>query len=374
MGAGTALVLVLLSSRPADALVFNLTDGAGLTSLFTSNNVLYNQVRNGFTSAANIWSEQFTDNVTVNITVDYRSLGSGILGETGTSSEIVTYNQIKTALNNDKTSALDNTAVANLQTGSALAFITNNSVGTRYLDTGSAGGSDTSANNNTFFDVNRANLKALGITSNYNGSATIGLNDAIQDATITFSSNFGFDFDRSNGIGSGLFDFIGVAAHEIGHSLGFISGVDIVDLVSGPNAPAGAQNINSFAIFNTLDLFRFSGSSDTQNVAGYSRIPDLGQGSAAYFSVDKGVTNLGGFSTGPFDGDGNQASHWKDNLGLGIMDPTAAPGELLILTNGDLRAFDAIGWDMVVAPEPGSGLLALVGGLGFVGVIRRRRS
>jgi hypothetical protein len=41
----------------------------------------------------------------------------------------------------------------------------------------------------------------------------------------------------------------------------------------------------------------------------------------------KRATDTAGFSTGKTFGDGPQASHWKDSLGLGMMDPTAGTGE-----------------------------------------------
>ncbi|MBK7264236.1 MAG: hypothetical protein IPI03_21390 [Rubrivivax sp.] len=53
----------------------------------------------------------------------------------------------------------------------------------------------------------------------------------ICDAFVQFNSNYAFDHDRSNGIGSGQFDFVGIAAHEIGHALGFVSGVDVLGLI-----------------------------------------------------------------------------------------------------------------------------------------------
>ena len=65
-----------------------------------------------------------------------------------------------------------------------------------------------------------ANAKALGIVP---GDAP-GI-----DATITFNSSVSFDFDPSDGITPGTTDIIGVATHEIGHAMGFVSGVDTVD-------------------------------------------------------------------------------------------------------------------------------------------------
>ncbi len=67
------------------------------------------------------------------------------------------------------------------------------------------------------------------------------------------------------------------------------------------------------------------------------------------------------FSTGVDFGDGRQASHWKDNLNLGIMDPTAAPGELLVLRPNDLRAMDLIGYEIQAVPEAGSLTLLVIG-------------
>ena len=61
---------------------------------------------------------------------------------------------------------------------------------------------------------------------------------------------------------------------------------------------------------------------------------------------------LAQFSTGQVHGDGNQASHWKDNLGIGIMDPTVASGVLLSISALDTEAFDVIGWDLATVPEP----------------------
>ena len=72
--------------------------------------------------------------------------------------------------------------------------------------------------------VAKANLKAIGV---------LGLDDffGLTDATILFNSQFAFDFDNRDGVDAGLIDFTTVAAHEIGHALGFTSIVDDVDFL-----------------------------------------------------------------------------------------------------------------------------------------------
>jgi hypothetical protein len=103
---------------------------------------------------------------------------------------------------------------------------------------------------------------------------------------------------------------------------------------------------------------------------------------AKFYSIDGGLTAGGGlvggmdhFSRGSVNGDGQQASHWRDNLDLGIMDPTAVgAGNLNVVTALDLQAFDIIGYNLIVAgvPEPSS-LVVLGGAFGAL-LLRRRRA
>ncbi len=332
----------------AQALTINLNDVGGVTAGSIA--------EAGFQEAAALWEGLFSDNVTVNIDVGFSSLGAGILGSTGSTQGTVDYTSTRNALLADVTSVGDSIATSNLQGGSSFDTYFNftsdnpNGVGsaTRYLD--NDGGA-----NNTNVQMTLANARALGL---------FAATDSTVDATIQFNSDFSFDFDGSNGIAAGFFDFVGVAAHEIGHALGFVSGVDVLDYNA---ANVGFFNDDEFRS-TTLDLFRYSELS-----AGAGVLDGSVDGSDRYFSIDGGSTNLAFFSEGRNLGDGNQASHWRDNLGIGIMDPTAAPGEFLSISSLDLLAFDVIGWDFnSQAPIPEPATMTLLG-IGLVGLAYRRR-
>ncbi len=316
----------------------------------------------GFAQAAAFWSGIFEDDVTVNVTAGFSNLGGSILGQAGSQRSLIDYDDFRNAMADDASSADDATMVANLPIGSSFdVFInrTSEATGTNganpYLD--NDGGA-----NNTSVRITRANAKALGLINGNLGG---------EDTAITFNSAFAFDFDPSDGIDSGEIDFVGVAIHELGHAMGFISGVDILDFNSPPNS--GPFNDNLFTFVSSMDFTRHSADS----LAAGADLDFTADNRAKFFSIDGGATagapGVDHFSRGVRNGDGRQASHWRDGLGLGIMDPTAAPaGNLNVVTELDIQAFDIIGWSFAAVPEPSSiGILGLFG-LGLL--VRRRRS
>lgn len=336
-------------------LTFNFTKGDGILALESGTANQQQTAANvvaGFQAAGDLWSSYFVDPITINVKIDFTSLGSGILGSTGNNTATVAWysggtSPLKAALIADATSSDDTTMIANLQpvTSLGLDMVT--------IDTGALVRDHDASTNNIELKVPRANLKALGLLA---GDATA------QDGSIKFSSNFNWDFNPDNGISGGKYDFVGVAAHEIGHLMGFVSGVDKVDVKDG-------VDLDDSRVFSVLDLCRYSANSlseDGQPATG--AVLDLAYGDTPYVSIDAGVTNLGRFATGSNNGDGRQASHWKDNLGLGIMDPTASSGEFLAITALDIQALDVIGYNI---PEPGT--LALLG-LGALAVLRNKRT
>ncbi|REJ65086.1 MAG: hypothetical protein DWQ31_19545 [Planctomycetota bacterium] len=335
------LVGLLLAANSTEAtLQFNFTPVGNLADMQAGNQgpaqqTLALDVIGAFGDAGDLWSAIFDDDITINVDIDFDNLGAGILGSTGNVTAQSNFAPTKTALINDVTSADDAMAVANFQPGTSLDMLTNDNSTTASPVIRDNDGSA----NNFALDVPRANLKALGILAG---------NDPASDGSISFSNLFSWDFDQTPS--GGEFDLIGVAAHEIGHLMGFVSGVDVVDITGGvgPFAPTALDN---FRVFSVLDLYRYSAASlaePSQPATG--AVLDLAFGGNPFFSIDGGATSLATFSTGSFNGIGRQASHWLDNLGQGIMDPTFGAGEVGVITALDIQAFDVIGYDLIPAP------------------------
>jgi hypothetical protein len=338
-----ALMLAAIgASTCAHSLTFHLSQVAGDFSGSTGAAALA-----GFDTAAARWSSLFADNITINLQIGFHDLGStSIIGSTGSAQSSASYASVRSALINDvNSSSVDNTVRNNLPaalTGSN-QFVINHP---------GAGSTTPQQYTPASIGFTRANGKALGL---------IAANSATQDASITFNSTFGFSFDPNN-VGSSQIDFVGVATHEIGHALGFISSSDDVD--------GSASSSNTGFAPTVLDLFRYSSDS------GFGVSRDITADTRTkFFSLDGGATNDQGgtFSQGVSHGDGRQGSHWKDlTPSIGIMDPTAGFGQTLAISQLDIDAFDAIGYNRAaVTPEPAS-LVGLC--LGALLLIRRRKS
>ena len=309
------------------------------------------QAQQGFQSAAAQWSRVLNNNVTIELTVGFNSLGGNILGQTGSSEWFYDYGAYRNALAQGITSGYDQQAVSHLPGGDNFGVLINrtannpNGPGSEvpYVD-------NNNDDNNRYLFLSNAVAKAVGLAPPAQ-SLPGCLGDC--DGFIQFNSDFTFDFDPGNGIAVDAIDFIGVAMHEIGHALGFLSGVDILDYNSLPLG--GPYDDSEFTYVAPLDLFRYSGLSTAAGVIDWSA-----DNRDKYFSLDGGITRGPLFANGVNHGDGDQASHWHDQMGLGIMDPAVAYGERLVLRANDLIALDAIGWDIGVFAVPLPGTLPLL--------------
>lgn len=325
-----AILLAFDASHISAQLTFTITNQGGATP----------QMVTAFADAAALWSARLNDPITINVRINASELPAGVTGFTTEFFDPYSYAVVRDAYVADQRSLDDLSSVASFQGGPTFSLLINRTAnnpngvvsGTPYFDTGLGGPGQAGSENNTTIRIPSANAKALGLLP---ASAT-GL-----DGTITFSSQILFDYDRSNGIAAGRIDFVGLAAHELGHLLGFRSGIG--DL--GRNATAPGLNDNQLTFVNPLDLFRFS----TRSIGpggGIGVIDWTADNTAKYFSVDGGATQIATFSNGSDFGDGFEAHHWKNNLGLGIMNPTVHAGDLLTISDTDLRAFDVLGYNV----------------------------
>lgn len=354
LAAAALCALGSLSATPAQALSFDFNVAPGTTT----------EQAAAFQEAADYWSNKLSDAVTVKLDIGFAALGAGILGQAGSTYTTASYVDVRNALLADASSAVDAMATASLQAGPTLSFLSSNMDGSTRLnnDTSSAscaslGPCDT---DNRRLALTTANARALGLSGG-----------AASDGSIMFNTAFAadFQFSRAGGIAAGKTDFITVALHEIGHVLGFVSGVDDADYCQanagdcfGTSTPSNFA-LEDAAIYSPLDLFRYSANG----------VLDLRTGGNPYFSIDGGASAVTSFSTGEATGNGDQASHFGTGL-VTLMRPFVAPGESYNAFGEDLTAMDAIGWNLVLAvPEPGSWALMLAGA-GLVGLRLRRQA
>ena len=293
------------------------------------------------TRAAAQWTSRISDPILVTIDVGFDTFDPNIIGQASTVT-LTTINGYETArgpLMADAAVEADDAIVAALPTLGQFASTVIMPVTNSY--------------NNQILGA-KAAFKAMGFA---------GLDGQIgaSDGTIEFNDAFSFDFDNSDGV-TGT-DFETVAAHEIGHILGFQSAVDLID--QGVVGPIG--------VF-LLDLFRFGvGNEPTSPTEFTNNGRQLTPGQEASFGDTEDNFPL---STGRFTGDGQQASHFKDDsllgIHLGVMDPTLANNVSFDVTEVDLRMLDLIGWDIAPIPLPPAVLL-LGSACGLLACLSRKR-
>lgn len=302
-------------SNKAEALSFDFT--------FSDNTP--QEVRSVFWAAGDTWSKQLTDDVTVKIFVDYGALPSNVLAGTRPAMTRVTYSEFLNKLNRDKSTPDDSRFVSDnyddakafgqLQKGTSFKYLKK-----VYNSTNNTSSNQVTTGNTVWLSL--AHAKALGITpTNIDPNAF--------DASIRISSAVSWNYDVLLPT-LGKQDLYTVATHEIGHVLGFVSGVDASELLGTSIDP-------NLGYVTPMDMLRYSSQSAAQKIPDWTTVQ-------TFFSLDGGDHNLGNFSRG-VKTDGFQAGHWTNSTNTGIMRPYLKTGERWAIVPLDSQILDVIGWD-----------------------------
>ncbi len=294
----SAIACGVLNPVSAQAVQFNFTYAPGSTL----------EQRTGVELAGGIWSKYLTDNVTVNLHIGMTSsgLGAGELGGATPAIHKINYDKLREGLRSDASA------------GGYQLFLPTSSVKQDAYNVQLKNGTIEREKNYEVLQT-RANNKSLGNDTS--------VNDSNLDGYIQFNSSASWDYGYATGaVNSSKYDFTSVALHEIGHALGFISGIDVA---------------NSYSLPTALDMFRYSKTSAASKAVHFRSDSE-----AAYFSIDGGKTAAGYFAGSTADV-GVQAAHWADGSSQScMMDHDLAKGAIQRFCQLDLKAMDYIGWQV----------------------------
>jgi len=256
-------------------------------------------------SAMELYLESlFSDPVTVTISVSFANLGSGVLGSTSSFYTNATWTSSRAGLVNGMD--VNDTIQSFLPTGSTIKV--------RYN-----GNTQTQTNEDRVFWTRASFNATVGVVA---GNA----------ASMQFNSNFGWDYDPSNGVSG--YSFQDVVTHEVGHSLGFTSGADF-------------RNSD----IEALDLYRFqrtdgNGDYNPDTTAEFQVRPRT-----VDYNTPNDDANSDTIASEYRMSDGNpyQASHFREQAAnIGLMDPALGSNQTFypnFFRTSDLEMFDAFGWD-----------------------------
>jgi hypothetical protein len=271
-------------------MILNITYGANVASAPP-------EFKTAVATVAQFFEATFINPVTVNIQVDFARLGHDLIGQSSYGLNTYSFSQITTALAANSKSTDDANAILSLPATDPIP-------GTHH------------------YVMTPAEAKALGLLG-----ATTTL-----DGTSTFSSTTPFDYDRSDGITAGQYDFQGSVAHEFSEIMG-----------RELNAIGNEVQTGEANGYYLYDLFKFT-ADGVRSFVGTT---------PGYFSLDGGVTNLNDFNPDPDDDFGDWAASAGDDSFLAF----SSSGVVNPVTATDLRVMDVLGWDLssVVVDVSGHG-------------------
>lgn len=268
--------------------------------------------------AGTMWSDKFSDPVTIKINVDWQK-EEFFMSESILASVQIGRTTAPTTMVRDSLLAEADGGEYSLLSSLPLAMPVSHS---------------TSSMSN--ISLTLANAKALGITpANDPHFGEALANNA--DAHISFNVKHHRRYFYDQGlVENDKYDFTGIAAHEIGHALGFTSIVDV-------------QAMNPGVLLNPmlLDVFRFPGM-----VSNPSLTFDTRQTNPAYAQYYDEILTHAAFGSGydlydpihcGLSTSRCSASHWGDSSG-NLM-TSASAGKSIVIESDDIHAISRMGVD-----------------------------
>ena len=160
-----------------------------------------------------------------------------------------------------------------------------------------------------------------------------------------------YEYDpATKGVGPGMRDFEGIAAHEMCHLLGFagISGILSLYLIEDRMMVFDMFRIKNADLTNgTISSGPFS--EKTRYLVAHNKFPHPEFSSlVTRFSIPEWTIPLGRFLTGS-KVNNETSGHWLETSfppPRGLMEPTGPPGQPRPIRIADIRAMDIIGWNI----------------------------